>query len=92
MNSANGIFQEFCRDYKQLVLTFQNSKTSYIPEHILLTPPKESLDQTETILLISRTLKTIRKVQDKFLWQSFFNTSLVKVYVFNKSSLKAYLY
>ena len=50
MNSANGIFQEFCRDYKQLVLTFQNSKISYIPEHILLTPPKESLDQTETIL------------------------------------------
>ena len=50
MNSANGIFQEFCRDYKQLVLTFQNSKISYIPEHISLTPPKESLDQTETIL------------------------------------------
>ena len=46
MNSANGIFQESGRDYKQLVLIFQNSKISYIPEHISLTPPKESLGQT----------------------------------------------
>ena len=47
---ANGIFQEFRRDYKQLFLTFQNSKISYIPEHISLTLLKESLGQAETII------------------------------------------
>ena len=50
MNFANGIFQEFRRDYKQLFLTFQNSKISYIPEHISLTLLKESLGQAETII------------------------------------------
>ena len=50
MNFANGIFQEFRQDYKQLVLTFQNSKISYIPKHISLTHLKESLGQAETIV------------------------------------------
>ena len=58
----------------------------------ICTPPKQSLDQTEIILSISKTVKTICKVQEKFLWWSFFYTSLVKVCVFIKSSLKVYLY
>ena len=33
----------------------------------ICTPPKQSLDQTETILSISKTVKTICKVQEKFL-------------------------